>query len=180
MLLCPKFNFFFSLGSVVKKKQWRMKKERIQTNGLLTAMMRTQRRRNNPKSNGRKSSLNLKANLRNAVVRGPDPDLVLVHVHVLKKIHKTQPALKTGVMPLLPPQRSQRKIPHRKMKRKLSLAKTYSGNGSTSLTLSSAKAPVLALTLSMPKPSAPSFAPPEQVQSFAERSLAERMQTPLA
>ena len=130
-----------------------------------------------PKRSGRKSSLSL--SLRNAVVRGPDPDPDLVHV--LKKIRKTLLALKTGVMPPLPtPQRSQRKIPHRKMKKKLSLAKTYSGNGSTSLTLSSAKAPVLALTLSMPKPSAPSFAPPEKVQSFAEGSLAERMQTPLA
>jgi hypothetical protein len=32
---------FFSLGFAEKKKQWRIK-DRIQTNGLLTAMMRTE------------------------------------------------------------------------------------------------------------------------------------------
>jgi len=132
-----------------------------------------------PKSSGRKSSRRLSLSLRNALVRGPDPDPdpELVRAPDLKN-RKSLKALKTGV--LLPPQRRRRKIPLRKMKKKLSLAKTYSGSGLTSLTLSSAKAPALALTLSIPKPSAPSFAPPEPVQSFAERSSAERMQTPLA
>ena len=130
------------------------------------------------KSGGRKSSRRLShsLSLRNALVRGPDPDPELVRAPDLKN-RKSRKALKTGV---LPPLRRRRKIPLRKMKKKLSLAKTYSGNGSPSLTLSSAKAPALALTLCIPKPSAASFAPPEKVQSFAERSSAERMQTPLA
>jgi hypothetical protein len=169
---------FFSLGFAEKKKQWRIQEERHlrfrPMRAMPTTILPSLLPSLLPKRSGRKSSLSL--SLRNALVRGPDPDPELVRAPDLKN-RKSLKALKTGV---LPPLRRRRKIPHRKMKMKLSLAKTYSGNGSAGLTLSSAKAPALALTLSIPKPSAPSFAPPEKVQSFAEGSSAERMQTPLA